>query len=149
MPGLHIKLKKKKIGAMLVFFFLLSVRTSLGFSDLPKRNIHGFEISSASFFKALGCKLCRPADLICYLTFSWFTAGMNNIALSSYDRTDFVWFFFRDQIYQKNIQIFAYIVDVATLLCSQDQKSFLLSLTLMKKLTSCFHPCQFSVVLIF
>lgn len=132
-------------------FPLLSIGTSPVFSDLPKRNIHSFDISSASFFKALGCQLCRPADLICYLTFSWFTAGMNNIALSSYDRTDFFSDFSsnRDWIYLQNIQIFTYIIDVAILLCSQDQKSFLLSLTLMKKLTFCFHPYQFSVVLIF
>jgi len=38
----------------------------------------------------------------------------------------------RDQIYLQNIQIFAYIIDMTTLLCNQDQKSFLLTLTLMK-----------------
>lgn len=35
---------------------------------------------------------------------------------------------------------------MATVVCSQDHKSFLLSLTLMKNLTSCFHPYYFSLV---
>lgn len=70
---------------------------------------------------------------------------MNNIALPSYDKTDFLWIFLKQTrfIYR----FFAYIIDMATILCSQDQKSFLLSLTLMKKLTVCFHPYKFSVLL--
>lgn len=96
-PGLHIQLKKIKLVRYWLFFFSVLLGTYPVFSDLAKSNIHGLEFSSASFFKPLGCKLCRSADSNCYLTFSRVT-GMNSTALSSYGKTDFVCFFLQREI---------------------------------------------------